>query len=49
MDDSASPHFGKFDENMRAIQAFLDERDARRKAGLLARERPPENVYLQLA
>jgi hypothetical protein len=45
---SSSPGFERIDENLRAIQAFLDERDARRKAGLLARERPPEDVYLQL-
>jgi hypothetical protein len=47
-DGGSSRHFGKFDENIRAIEAFLEERDARRRAGLLVRELPPEDVYLQL-
>jgi hypothetical protein len=49
MDSHGSPPgFERIDENLRAIHAFLDERDAQRKAGRLARERSPEDVYLQL-
>jgi len=38
----------RIDENIRAIAAFLEERDARRKAGLLVREGPPEDTYVRL-
>lgn len=46
--ESWSQQSERIDENLRAIRNVLDERDARRKAGLLVREVPPEDAYLQL-